>query len=161
MGAFAAADGVQNIAISGQPMWEKFCQIVGRGDWIADPDFATEKLRVTNRPRLNRELQALFATNTVAHWVTLLNDAGVPCGPIYTIPAMFDDPQVRHLAMARAVDGAAGRTMRLLAQPVTLARTPPAIRRAAPAVGEHTDEVLREAGYDDASISSLRAKGVV
>jgi crotonobetainyl-CoA:carnitine CoA-transferase CaiB-like acyl-CoA transferase len=161
MGAFAAADGMQNIAISGQPMWEKFCQVVGRPEWIADADFLTERLRVTHRPRLNRELQTLFATQTVAHWVELLNRAGVPCGPVYTIPAMFDDPQVRHLAMSRAVDGAAGRTMQLLAQPVALDRTPPAIRRAAPGVGEHTDEVLREAGYDEASIRALRAEGVI
>jgi crotonobetainyl-CoA:carnitine CoA-transferase CaiB-like acyl-CoA transferase len=161
MGLFKASDGALNLGVSGEGTWKRFCQVVGMQQWLDDPEFVIEKLRVTNRERLNAEIQKLLATNTVAHWVDALNSAGVPCGPVYTVPAMFDDPQVQHLKTVQEIDTSSGHTVRVITQPVCLERTPPAVKHAAPEWGEHTDEVLREAGYGDDEIARLRAGGVL
>ncbi len=91
-----------------------------------------------------------------AEWVELLNEAGVPCGPIYSIDEAFSDPQVRHLGIVDTLDDVA-----YLGQPVTLSRTPARVVAHPPAQGEHTDEVLREIGYDDAEIERLKRQGIV
>ena len=91
----------------------------------------------------------------------MLNDAGVPCGPVYTVPQMFEDPQVKALGVVNEVVSSEGPTVRVISQPVTLERTPAAVRTAAPGWGEHTEEVLHEAGYTDAQIEALRAAKAV
>jgi crotonobetainyl-CoA:carnitine CoA-transferase CaiB-like acyl-CoA transferase len=106
-------------------------------------------------------LQPVFATRTVAHWVDVLNKAGVPCGPVYTVPQVFEDSQVRHLQVARSVQSSRGVPVHVISQPVVLSRTPAQIESAAPEWGEHSDEVLREARYDAAAISRFRADGVI
>jgi crotonobetainyl-CoA:carnitine CoA-transferase CaiB-like acyl-CoA transferase len=161
MGLFEASDGLFNLGVAGEGNWKRFCGAVERLEWLDIASFATEKLRVTNRAYLTELLAALFRTKPVSHWVDLLNDAGVPTGPVYSIPEMFDDPQIRHLKVAHSMDTPQGTTVGLITQPVVLERTPAAIVAAAPAWGEHTDEVLHEAGYDEAAIADLREKGVV
>jgi crotonobetainyl-CoA:carnitine CoA-transferase CaiB-like acyl-CoA transferase len=135
--------------------------VVGRPEWLNIESFATEKLRVKNRAQLSEIIAALFKTKPVAHWVDLLNDAGVPAGPVYSVPEMFNDPQVQHLKVAHKMNTPQGPVAGLITQPVQLDRTPAAIATTAPAWGEHTDEVLREAGYDEAGIADLRERGVV
>ena len=161
MGLFEASDGLFNLGVAGEGNWKRFCMAVERPEWLDIASFATEKLRVTNRAYLTELLAALFRTRPVSHWVDLLNDAGVPTGPVYSVPEMFDDPQVRHLKVAHSMNTAQGATVGLITQPVVLERTPAAIVAAAPSWGEHTDEVLHEAGYDAAAIAALREKGVV
>lgn len=161
MGSFTASDGMLNLGVTGQDIWKRFCEVVGMSQWLHDAQFATEKLRGKNRARLNQEIQTVFKTNTVSHWVTLLNCAGVPSGPIYTVPQMFEDPQIQHLKAAREAKSRQGSTMKLITQPVCLERTPAEIASCAPGRGEHTDEVLREAGYSEDGIMALRSKGVV
>ncbi len=97
-------------------------------------------------------------TRGSAEWVERLNAAGVPCGPINSIDAVFADPQVRHLGVATPV-GDTG--TRLVGQAVALDRTPSALRTLAPALGEHTDALLAGLGMDAAAIAALRDKGVV
>ncbi|QKH34553.1 CoA transferase [Achromobacter pestifer] len=157
MGLFHANDGMFNLGAAGEGNWKRFCRALERQDWETDPEFATEKLRVANRQRLNREIQAVFLNADVNHWVTLLNEAGVPAGPVYSVPQMFEDPQVKHLETARACPAWQGGERTLITQPVTLARTPADIARTAPGWGEHTEEILLEAGYADADIERLRA----
>ncbi|CAM3756935.1 CaiB/BaiF CoA transferase family protein [Bordetella tumulicola] len=161
MGLFAANDGTFNLGAAGEGNWKRFCLVLGRQDWLDDADYATEKLRVRHRRKLNEVIQEVFREQSVAHWVDLLNAAGVPAGPVYSVPQMFEDPQVQHLQAARTVQAWQGGERTLISQPVTLTRTPAAIARTAPGWGEHTDEVLREAGYDDAAIARLHAEGVV
>jgi crotonobetainyl-CoA:carnitine CoA-transferase CaiB-like acyl-CoA transferase len=161
MGTFEAADGMLNLGASGEGNWKRFCEALDKPKWAADPEFATEKLRVKNRARLNAEIQVVFKTDTVAHWVELLNRAGVPAGPVYTVPQVFQDPQVQHLGAVSDVQTPQGPTMRLISQPVRLERTPARIERSAPAWGEHSDEMLKEVGYSDAEIAALRAQGAV
>ncbi|MCW0209436.1 CoA transferase [Achromobacter veterisilvae] len=156
MGLFHAKDGMFNLGAAGEGNWKRFCAALERRDWESDPEFATEKLRVANRQRLNREIQAMFLNADVDHWVTLLNEAGVPAGPVYSVPQMFEDPQVRHLGAARTCPAWQGGERTLITQPVTLARTPADIARTAPGWGEHTEEILLEAGYAGEDIERLR-----
>jgi crotonobetainyl-CoA:carnitine CoA-transferase CaiB-like acyl-CoA transferase len=161
MGMFHAADGALNLGVSGQGIWARMCRALDRPDWLEHPDYANEKLRLRNRAQLNAALEEVFATKPVAHWVDLLNEAGVPCGPVYTVPQLVDDPQIRHLGVVEQTQTTDGTPIRVITQPVTLSRTPAHVVTAAPHWGEQTDEVLREAGFDEAEIARLRADGVI
>jgi len=164
MGLFAASDGDFNLGASGDGNWRRLCELLGHPEWIDDPAFATEKLRAAHRPRLNAMLSEIFARHTVSHWVDTLNAAGVPAGPVYTVPQVFEDPQVRHLGvvqeLARPQAGERGSNA-YITQPVVLERTPSSVVSPAPGWGEHTDEVLREAGYEETAIEAFRAEGVI
>jgi crotonobetainyl-CoA:carnitine CoA-transferase CaiB-like acyl-CoA transferase len=161
MGLYQAQDGSLNIGAAGGASWRRFCEALGRADWIADPRFATDRLRIANRAALSAAIEEVFAGAPVAHWVELLNRAGVPAGPVYTLPQVFEDPQVRHLRATARAQSNAGESFEFLTQPVHLERTPASVQTAAPECGEHTDEVLLEAGLDRDEIARLRAAGVV
>jgi len=161
-GVFTTADGHINIAVAGQTMWRRFCEAIDRSDLVEHPDYATGPARSKNRDALNAQIDQVTRTRTSEEWVTMLNEAGVPSGPINTIDKVFEDPQIQHLGMAQGVDSpTVGRRIDLVAQPVTLTRTPSAIVRHPPDPGEQTDEILKEYGYTDAQIADLRARTIV
>jgi formyl-CoA transferase len=160
-GVFATADGHINIAAAGQEIWERLARTIGGAALLDDPDYATGALRSKNRDRLNTEIEALLKPKSSAAWIDILNRAGVPCGPIYRIDEVFADPQVRHLGMAQTVRHLKLGEMEIVGQPVTLSRTPSRLTQAAPDAGQHTDEILREFGFDPEAISDLRRRGVV
>jgi crotonobetainyl-CoA:carnitine CoA-transferase CaiB-like acyl-CoA transferase len=161
MGLFEGSDGVFNLGASGEGNWVRLCRLLGREDWLADPEFTTETLRVKHRERLNRELADIFKPRRVADWVTELNDAGVPAGAVYTVPEMFEDEQVRHLGVTASLMTDFGKQMHYITQPVTLTRTPSKVVAQAPGWGTHTDEVLAEAGYSEDEIRQFHADAVV
>ena len=161
MGLFEASDGVFNLGASGEGNWVRLCELVARPQWRTDPDFQTETLRVAHRARLNAELAEIFKTESVRHWVHLLNEGGVPAGPVYSVPEVFEDEQVRHLGVTTTLDTPYGKTMHYINQPVTLERTPSQVVAPAPGWGEHTDEVLSEAGYSAAEIQRFHEEAVV
>jgi formyl-CoA transferase len=160
-GVFQTSDGYMNIAASGNKIWERCARALGRDDLLADERYKTAGGRSQNRDELNAELEKTTRTNTTAHWVEALNEAGVPCGPIYRVDEMFADPQVQHLGLAQTSEGSAGREVAYVSQPIKLSRTPSKIVVHPPELGEHTDEILAEYGLDKATIDDLRARQVI
>jgi len=161
MGLFDASDGVFNLGASGEGNWVRMCELLGKPEWLSDPEFTTETLRCKYRPRLNDALAIIFKNHTVHEWVTQLNNAGVPAGPVYTVPQVFEDEQVKHLGVTTSLMTGFGKEMQYITQPVTLARTPSTVMAPAPGWGEHTDEVLLEAGYSEAEIQQFHTDKVV
>jgi crotonobetainyl-CoA:carnitine CoA-transferase CaiB-like acyl-CoA transferase len=161
MGLFEARDGVFNLGASGEGNWIRLCKALERPEWLSDPEFKTETLRVKHRDRLTVALAKVFKESTVGSWVTLLNDAGVPAGPIYTVAQVFEDEQVKHLGVTTSLMTDFGKEMHYINQPVTLERTPSKVVAPAPSWGQHTDEVLAEAGYSQEDIWQFHADAVV
>ena len=160
-GVFKTKDGHINIAAAGADMYQRLCAVLGAPNLAGDPDYATDKLRSKNRDRLNAAIEEITKTRSSAEWIERINKAGVPCGPIYKMDEVFADPQVKHIGIAQGVDHATLGRIEVVGQAVTLSRTPSRIRSATPERGEHTNEVLREHGYDDKAIADLRAKGAI
>ena len=161
---FATRDGNVLLAIGNDGQFARFCAAVGHDAWAQDERFATNTARVRHRAALLALMEPLMRTRGTAEWIALLEDKAVPCGPINTIAQAFDDPQVRargmRLELARdAGDGIA--SVATVASPMRLSATPVTYRIAPPALGQHTDEVLRELGLDAQSIAALKESRAV
>ena len=159
-GVFKTADGHINIAASGK-LYERLCKALGAPELFTHPDFSEYRLRSKNRLALNAEIEKHTIKRTSAEWIEHLNQAGVPCGPIYTIDKMFADPQVKTLGMAQPLVHPQLGRQDVVGQGVNLSRTPAQMRRHAPDSGEHTREILEQSGYDAAAIDDLKKRGVV
>ena len=160
-GVFPTRDGHINIATSGGEIYRRLCREIGDEALITDPDFATGDARSSNRDALNERIGRRTREKSSAEWVDLLNEAGVPCGPIYAIDEMFDDPQVRHLGIATPVDHPRLGRISLVGQAAALSRTPCRIHAATPEIGQHTDAILGALGLDAAAIADLRERRVI
>jgi len=160
-GVFKTSDGYINIATAGGRTWLRFCEALGVPDLANRPEYATGPDRSKNRKQLNAEINKLTVAKSSETWVREFNDAGVPCGPIYSIDQMFDDAQVKHLGMAQDVPNEEGRHIRLVGQPFTLSRTPSRMAARPPEFGEQTEEVLAEFGFGADEIKELRQRKVV
>ncbi len=160
-GVFKTKDGHINIAASGQRMYRRLCEAIGTEALIDDPRFAAPADRSKNRTELTAELDAALQAKTSREWVEILNTASVPCGPILNVREVFEDPQVQHLGLATELTHPKLGALRVQNVPVTLSRTPGAVRTAAPEIGAHTDEILNDLGYTKAEIAKLRADGAV
>jgi len=159
--AYKTKDGHINVAASGEGMWAGLCKAIGREDMLASPDFKGGKKRAENRAKLNAILNESLSKKTGDEWIEILNKAGIPCGPIYTIDQVFADPQVKHLGIAATVEHPKLGRKQILANAATLSRTPARVATPTPEIGEHTDEVLKELNYNAAEIAKLREGGVV
>lgn len=161
---FQTRDGNVLLAIGNDGQFARFCAAVGHDAWAQDERFATNTARVRHRAALLERLAPLMRQRSTAEWIALLEDKAVPCGPINTIAQAFDDPQVRargtRVDLPRdAGDGIA--TVATVASPMRLSATPVAYRSAPPALGQHTDEILRELGLDAPAIAALRESRAV
>ena len=160
-GVFPTKDGYINIAVAGQEIYARFCKAVGAPQLLENPDYKTGDLRSKNRQKLNAEIAEIIRTRPSAEWIEILNEAGCPSGPIYTMDEVFADPQVQHTKMAVPVQHPKLGEIKLVGQAIKMSRTPFEMRNAPPELGEHTDAVLRELGYEDRAIRELHERGVV
>ena len=161
MGVYRAKDGYFNLAVGNDDMWRRLCKALDLSALAEDPRFAGALSRVKNRKDLDPILEDAFQRRTAREWVEALNEAGVACGPIYTLDQVFADPQVQVAGLVREVANRAWGPHKVLALPVHLSRTPAEVLTAAPMTGEHTRETLTALGYDAAAIATLLAEGVI
>jgi crotonobetainyl-CoA:carnitine CoA-transferase CaiB-like acyl-CoA transferase len=160
-GVFPTRDGHINIAASGKHIFTRFCQTLDLMHLLQDQRFADDAGRSSNRIALNQAISDVTKQRSSAELIDMLNKAGVPCGPINRMDQVFADPQVRHLGMAAPVEHGSLGNIEVVNQAIKLSRTPSRVVHATPEKGEHTDEVLKEYGYDDKSIAEFRARKIV
>jgi crotonobetainyl-CoA:carnitine CoA-transferase CaiB-like acyl-CoA transferase len=160
-GVYPTADGYMNIAAMGSSMFTRLCEVLQAPELLADARFGTAGDRVENRAHLNKEIIARTRTRTTAEWIRLLNDAGVPCGPILDMEGTFDNEQVRHLNMTRTVRHPSRGDISIMAQPMVFSDGELPQPRPAPETGAHSEEILEWLGIDAAERGRLREAGVI
>ncbi len=162
--AFEAQDGYIILGVGNDDQFRRFCDFAGLNGVADDARFATNNARVVNRDALMDLIEPCIRKQTVRYWLDGLEDRGVPCGPVNDLAQVFADPQVAHREMVVDLPHAPDPrvTVRQMASPLKLSRTPVAYRRSAPGLGQHTDEVLAEVlGLDRQAIEALKAKSVI
>ncbi|MGQ0732745.1 MAG: CaiB/BaiF CoA transferase family protein [Acidobacteriota bacterium] len=159
--AFRCADGYVTIGAANDRTFARLADVLGHAEWAADPRFASDARRVEHREALASLIEQETARTPRAEWLSRLEAAGIPCGPINDYVEVFADPQVVAREMIVEVDHPALGRLRTLGTPLKLSETPLNPGRRAPLLGEHTDEVLREAGFTPAEIAHLRDIGAV
>jgi crotonobetainyl-CoA:carnitine CoA-transferase CaiB-like acyl-CoA transferase len=159
---FPTSDGYMIIAVGNDAQFARLCLAMGLTDLAGDPSFASNKSRVVNRRELIDKLSAVTVTHPTAHWVAALESVGVPAGPINSLDAVFDDPQVRARNMRIDLPHPVAGRVSLVANPLRLSETPVTYRSAPPPLGAQTNEVLAERlAMSAADIAALRAKGII
>jgi crotonobetainyl-CoA:carnitine CoA-transferase CaiB-like acyl-CoA transferase len=160
-GVFPTSDGHINIAAASERVWERMCDAIGHSEWKAKPEYRTRKTRSDHRVELNALISEVTKTKPSAHWVELMEEAGVPCGPIYSIDQVFADPQVQHLGMAAPVASKRLGDTHIVNSAINFEGIKKKIRSATPEAGEHTSEILKSIGYSDGDIAQLKTKGAI
>jgi crotonobetainyl-CoA:carnitine CoA-transferase CaiB-like acyl-CoA transferase len=159
--AVRCADGYITLGAANDRLFRRLCEILGHPEWLERSEFADNASRVSNRTLLAGEIEEITVREHRRHWLELLDANDIPCGPINDYAQVFADPQV--LAREMVVDTAhptLGR-IKTLGSPIKMSATPPDVTRRAPLFGEHTDQILREAGYTDREIVALREADAV
>jgi crotonobetainyl-CoA:carnitine CoA-transferase CaiB-like acyl-CoA transferase len=160
-GVFETQDGHINIAASGDDIYRRLCKAIEREDLITDPRFSTSRARSMNRDEIMEVLMPVTRQKTSAEWINILNAAGVPCGPIYTIDKSFADPQVKFLEMAQPVRSKALGDLTILGHPVGWNGQRNPLRSAAPELGEHNEEIFTALGFTKAEIEDLAKREII
>ena len=155
------SDGYLNLGAATQPTWEQLCRAIGQEQLIEDERFRQPWDRKARETELAALLEETFSQQTTAYWLELLDAAGVVAGPIYNMEQVYQDPQVLAREMLVYWDDPELGTFRNIGVPVKLSATPGRIRRRAPALGEHSAEILGERGFSEAEIAQLRQEGVI
>lgn len=159
---FATADGHIIVAAGNDSQYRKFVQIGDRHDLADDHRFLTNPLRVQHREILVPLLADMVKTKTKAEWISALEAAGVPCGPINNLDEVFHDPQVQARQMQISMPHPSSGTVKLVGSPMKLSKTPVQYEQAPPLLGQHTEQCLRELlGFDDAKIAHLKTMRII
>jgi crotonobetainyl-CoA:carnitine CoA-transferase CaiB-like acyl-CoA transferase len=163
MGTFKSADGLVNIAANRQYMWEAFCKALGAEELLENPAYATFNSRVENKEAIRKDVADVCARFTTQDLVEKLNAVGLPCGPVNNIGEAFEDPQVKHLQMTKVAQHPRKGPLNLIRSPIHLSAVDPPeeFHHAGPDAGEHSEEILKELGYDEDRVRSLRDAGVI
>ncbi|MBI3757101.1 MAG: CoA transferase [Deltaproteobacteria bacterium] len=159
--AIRCADGYITLGAANQRTWERFAHTVGLSELIDRPEYKENSSRVQHRHQLARDIEVVTITQPRAHWLALLEEAGVPCGPIYNYAEVFADPHVQARELAQEMDHPVGGRIKVLGPAVKLSETPAQLARRSPLYGEHTAEILREIGYTESHIQELASTGAI
>ena len=155
---FAASDGDFVLAVGNDEQWRRFCAVAGLPE---DPRFATNRQRVTDYDDVRPFIADRLRTQSRQHWIDRLTAAGVPCGSVRNLQELFADPQIHAREMVAQLEHATIGPLRMLGVPVKLSDTPGAVRTPPPRLGEHTDAVLQDLGFNAAAIADLRRQKVI
>jgi crotonobetainyl-CoA:carnitine CoA-transferase CaiB-like acyl-CoA transferase len=158
---FATADGEIAVAVGSERQWPRLCHALGLDHLTADPRFADNDARVRNRAELRPLLAARFSSEPSANWLAALDAADVPSGPVNDVVEAFAQSQAQARGMTHVVDHPRLGAISQIGLPYTLSETPASIRSAPPLLGEHSNEILAELGYDEDSIAELRTNGAI
>ena len=160
-GVFETKDGHINIAASGDDLYKRFCHALERPDLLTDARFSTSRARSKNRDEIMQVLMPVTRQKTSAEWIKLMNEAGVPCGPIYTIDQTFADEQVQFLEMAQGVTSPTLGDLTILGHPINVNGQRNPLRGAAPELGQDNDEVFTSLGFSKEQIADLAQRGII
>jgi formyl-CoA transferase len=157
--AIRCADGYITLGAANERLFRRLSEVLGHPEWLEQAEFADNASRVAHRRRLAGEIEAITARRPRSHWLALLEANDIPCGPINNYEQVFADPQVIAREMVVETEHPTLGRLKTLGSPIKMSATPPDVSRRAPQLGEHTDEVLREAGFSDDEIRALRQSG--
>jgi crotonobetainyl-CoA:carnitine CoA-transferase CaiB-like acyl-CoA transferase len=158
---FDCRDGQMILVVGNDLQFAKLCKTIQRPELVDDERFKTNSARVRNEAVLTSLLQELLVQNDRAHWVDTFSQAGVPCGPINTIPEVFEDPQVRHREMLRYLPHPTAGKVPQVASPLRFRESALEMQRPPPLMGQHTEEILRELGHSTEKVAQLRAARII
>lgn len=159
--AFKASDAYFVIAVGNDALWQRFCQGIDLPELVTDPRFATNPDRVQNRAELTRILNIHFQNKTAEEWLSLIENVGVPCGPVHQLSEVFSDPQVLHRKMVEELEHPSAGHIKVVGTPLKLSSTPARIRTPPPILGEHTTDILQSLGYTTSEIADFIKSGVI
>jgi len=160
-GTYRTKDGYINIATATQRMWEILCQTLEMEELTNDSRFRTNDDRVENKKELKEIMENRLAAKSSTEWEEVLNEAGIPCGTIYTVDQVFKDKQVLHQKMLLEADHLKAGRIKMIGFPVKLERTPGKISSAPPTLGQHTRQILKDLNYSDEEIEDLKRRGII
>jgi crotonobetainyl-CoA:carnitine CoA-transferase CaiB-like acyl-CoA transferase len=159
--AFRASDGYFTVGASNAKLWPLFADLLGLGHLRLDPRFKSVTSRLQNRAELQALIEAVTAKESSRHWLEQCEAAGIPAGPIYSIPEALADPHARARGMVQELDHPVAGRVKVLGNPVKLSASPATMRKAAPLLGEDTEGILAELGYSVDEIGALKRNGVI
>lgn len=159
--AFETADSYLVVGVISEHHWPNFCRAVGHEEWIDDERYETFTDRIENRAELDAKLDEIFAERTTEEWTTILDAEDVPCTPVNSVAELVDDPHVRQKELVEEMDHPDLGTFKSPANPVNFASLDADAAEAPPRLGEHTDEILDELGYDASTRERLREDEIV
>jgi formyl-CoA transferase len=161
MGVYRARDGFINLAVGNDDMWVRLCRALGVPELAADERFAKNQGRTKHREAMDAVIVDRLASRSMAEWIQTFNEAGVACGPIYTVAQVLADPQVQQAAFVHEHEHEAYGPVKVLGLPVSLSRTPATVRTPAAVPGAHTRDMMSDLGYSAHDIDALAAAGVI